>query len=90
MSDAQQPAGVMMETGPAKCKRCGRAFAHFAIEDIEGVSQLRAGDLLITKIDANCLHCGWTLHWNIREKDVEKMAGMYGDLLKRNQGFAPE
>lgn len=80
MSDIKERR-VTIETGPVVCERCRRPFAHFSIEEIEGIAQLRAGDLLIPKIEANCLRCGWTFHWNIREKDVEKMTLQYGRLL---------
>lgn len=73
------PAGV--ETGPVTCGRCRRPFANFALEEIQGITQLRCGDLLITRQEANCIHCGWTFHWNIREKDVEKMALAYGQVV---------
>jgi DNA-directed RNA polymerase subunit RPC12/RpoP len=72
---------VVVETGPVICQRCRKPFAHFALEEIKGITQLRCGDLLITKTEANCLHCGWTFHWSIREKDVERMAQVYGRLV---------
>jgi len=53
------------------------------IEEIEGISQLRAGSVLIPKIEANCLHYGWTFSWNIREKDIEKMTVAYRNVLAR-------
>jgi len=71
-----------MESDAVICQRCHRTFANFVIEQIQGFSQLRCGDLLIPKIEANCIHCGWTFHWNIREKDVEKMAVAYGDVIR--------
>jgi len=71
----------IVASGPVNCGRCRRPFEHFAIEEIQGFAQLRCGDLLIPKIEANCIHCGWTFHWNIREKDVEKMALVYGQLV---------
>ena len=64
------------------CQRCKRTFANFVIEEIQGFSQLRCGDLLIPKMEANCIHCGWTFHWSIREKDVEKMAVAYGEVIR--------
>ncbi|HLE52722.1 MAG TPA: hypothetical protein VI755_11705 [Anaerolineales bacterium] len=66
---------------PVICQRCSRAFANFVLEEIQGITQLRCGDLLITRQEANCLHCGWTFHWNIRERDVERMALVYGQLM---------
>jgi len=73
--------GKTLESGPVNCGRCRRPFEHLAIEEVQGFAQLRCGDLLIPKIEANCIHCGWTFHWNIREKDVERMAVAYGQVL---------
>lgn len=75
-------AVAVVESGPVTCQRCRRSFANLALEEIQGITQLRCGDVLITKLEANCIHCGWTLHWNIREKDVEKMAMVYGRLVE--------
>ena len=66
MTDAEnRTPSVTMETGPVICGRCKRELSPLVIEEIEGVSQLRAGTVLIPKIEANCLHCGWTFYWNI-------------------------
>lgn len=75
-------AVTVVESGPVTCQRCRRPFANLALEEIQGITQLRCGDLLITKLEANCIHCGWTFHWNIRERDVEKMALVYGRLVE--------
>ncbi len=79
-----------MESGPVNCQRCGRPFANFVLEEIQGITQLRCGDLLITKQEANCLHCGWTFHWNIRERDIERMAMAYGQVVATFRSYVPE
>lgn len=81
---------IDIETGPARCGRCGRVFAHFVFEEIEGIVQLRCGDVVIPKIESNCLHCGWSFRWGIREREIEKMSVTYGDLLKAAQVYNPE
>ena len=78
---ASRAAVAAVESSPVTCQRCKRRFANFVLEEIQGFAQLRCGDLLIPKIEANCIHCGWTFYWNIREKDVEKMAVVYGRLV---------
>ena len=72
---------VTMVTGPVICGRCERPLDPLNIEEIGGITQLRAGSVLIPKIEANCLHCGWTFYWNIREKDIEKMTLRYSRLI---------
>lgn len=88
MTDAKNRTDtVTMETGPVICARCRRELTPLVIEEIAGITQLRAGSVLIPKIEANCLHCGWAFYWNIREKDIEKMTLRYQQILSR---YAPE
>jgi len=85
------PPTVTLETGPVTCKGCRRVFHHLVIEEIKGVTQLRAGNVLVVRMDANCLHCGQAFHWNIQEKDAGKMAVMYGEVLRTiRPGYVPE
>ncbi len=70
------------ERSAVHCKRCLRPFSHFMIEEIDGLTQLRCADVLIREAEVICLHCGWVFHWNIRTKDIEKMAVAYGALVK--------
>jgi len=85
------PPTVTLETGPVVCGRCGRPFAGLVKEEIKGVTQLRAGSVLVVRMDANCLHCGWDFHWNVHEKDAGRMAVMYGKLLRTiRPGYVPE
>jgi RNase P subunit RPR2 len=82
MTDAKNRTdSVTMETGEVICGRCRRPLSPLVIEEIEGISQLRAGSVLIPKMEANCLHCGWAFYWNIREKDIEKMTLKYQQLI---------
>lgn len=79
------------EAGPVVCGRCRRHFDHLMFETIEGILQLRCGNVLVAHLEANCLHCGWTFHHNARKKDVEKMSLRYGELLRAiNPGYLPE
>ena len=64
---------VTMETGTVICGRCGKARAPLVVEEIKGLAQLRAGDWLLTFVEARCLYCGWKYRWNIHDKDAEKM-----------------
>lgn len=85
------PPGVVIEAGPVSCRRCGRPFAHLVAEEIKGIVQLRIAGLLVMELYAHCLVCGWKFHWNVREKDVEKMAVIYGEVLAfARNGYVPE
>lgn len=72
------------------CQRCRRKFEHFTLEEIDDLVQLRCGDVLISKTEMVCLHCGWVFYWNIREKDLEKMTVTYGKLMVAIKGYNPE
>lgn len=80
---SSQPESLTFERSPVKCQRCRRTFEHFVIEVIDNLVQLRCADVLIPKIEMVCLHCGWVFYWNLREKDLEKMAIAYGELAKQ-------
>jgi len=84
------PSSVTMETGPLLCMKCGQPLLPFTIEEIAGLTQLRAGKLLVIKIEARCLTCQKEFSWNIREKDVEKMTLTYQLLLEEIQNYNPE
>lgn len=78
------------ERTPVTCRRCGKEFEHFTIERIDNFVQLRCGDVLITEIEATCLHCGWTLNWDARRVFLEKMAIAYGQIVLKMSGYNPE
>lgn len=84
MADLQDE-NVTMETGKLICLKCSRKLAPFEIQEIAGLTQLRAGNVLIIKIEGRCMHCGKDFSWNIREKDVEKMTNTYKQLLDKFQ-----
>lgn len=84
------PEEIHFERGPVQCQRCKRQFDHFVIEVIEDITQLRCGSVLISKTEMVCMHCGWVFHWNVREKDLEKMAVKYGELSSKLPGYNPE
>ena len=60
------------------------------IEEIDGLVQLRCGSVLVRETEMVCLHCGWIFLWNIRTKDIEKMAIAYGELVVMSQRYNPE
>ena len=84
------PESLHFERKPVICKGCRRTFKHFIIEEIDDLVQLRIDDLLITKIETACLHCGDIFYWNAREKDLGKMAVKYGELIVVINGYNPE
>jgi ribosomal protein L37E len=84
-----QPEKLYFQRSPVVCRRCSREFAHFMIEEIDDLAQLRCGDVLLARAEMACLHCGWVFYWNIREKDFEKMTLAYNELSKR-VSYAPE
>jgi hypothetical protein len=84
------PEELHFERGPVKCQRCKRIFENLIIEVIEDLTQLRCGSVLISKTEMVCMHCGWVFYWNIREKDLAKMAVTYGELTQVIKGYNPE
>lgn len=84
------PESLHFERSQVTCQRCKRVFANFMIEEIDDLAQLRSGDVLISKTEMICLHCGWVFYWNIKEKDLEKMAVKYGELMIVIKGYNPE
>ncbi len=72
------------------CQGCRRIFEHLILEEIDDLVQLRCGDVLITRTEMACLHCGWIFHWGIREQDLAKMAVAYGELMIMIKRYAPE
>jgi DNA-directed RNA polymerase subunit RPC12/RpoP len=84
------PESLHFERTPAKCLRCQREFDGFMIEVIEDLKQLRCGSVLVSRAELVCLHCGALFNWNVREKDIEKMAIKYGELMVVIKGYNPE
>lgn len=87
---SKPPESLHFERSQVKCQRCNRIFANFMIEEIDDLAQLRCGDVLISKTEMVCLHCGWVFYWNVREKDLEKMTVTYSELLVRINAYRPE
>lgn len=81
--DDTQPIKPILQFERTKinCRRCKRPFEHFTLEVINGLVQLRCGDLLIRRMEAVCLHCGDICIWNVRDADMEKLARSYKELL---------
>lgn len=84
------PEELHFERGPVICQRCQREFDYLVIEVIENLTQLRCGSALISKAEMACMHCGWVFYWNVREKDLARMAVKYGELSSRLYGNKPE
>jgi hypothetical protein len=84
---SKQPS---LKQSPVICQRCKKGFEPFTIDEIQGLSQLRCGSVIIPRAEMVCLHCGWIFHWNIREKDLSKMAVTYGVILQSIRAYAPE
>jgi len=84
------PKSLHFERSPVICQRCKREFAHFILEEIDDLVQLRCGDVLIARTEMTCLHCGAMFYWNIREKNLEKMTLTYSELMLKINGYTPE
>ena len=84
------PEELHFERSPVTCQRCRRKFEHFMLEEIDDLVQLRCGDVVIARTEMVCLHCGWVFHWNVREKDLQKMALTYSQLMVAIKGYNPE
>ncbi len=89
-NNGQKSDNLHFERSEVKCKRCGKTFANMMIEEIDNLAQLRCGDVLIAKTEMVCLHCGWVFYWNIREKDLSRMAVTYGELVVEIRKYKPE
>lgn len=80
-----------IQTQEVRCSRCKQPFKYFMYEIVGGMKHLRIGDVLVPQIRANCLHCGEVFHFNVNEKNVEKMTIEVGKLLHAMQhGYVPE
>ncbi len=93
MADAKNRTdGVTMETGPLICPRCKKPISPFVVEEIGGVTQLRAGKGLMIRAEISCLtpDCGCIFVWIFREKDLEKTIVMYEKILGSIQRYNPE
>lgn len=88
--NGQPPDHLHFERSHLTCQRCKRKFEHFTLEEIDDLVQLRCGDVLISKTEMVCLHCGAIFYWNIREKDLAKMATKYGEIVMVMKGYLPE
>ena len=77
------PESLHFQRDRVTCQRCKRTFEGFVIEEIDNLAQLRCGDVLISKTEMVCLHCGWVFHWSVREKDLVEMSITYGAIVKR-------
>jgi hypothetical protein len=77
------PESLHFERTQVTCQRCKRVFEHYVIEEIDNLAQLRCGDVLITRAEMVCLHCGWSFHWDVKRKALEEMAIIYGAIVKR-------
>lgn len=79
-----------LERSEVKCQRCHKPFKYFVIETIDDMVQLRCCDVLITSAEITCLRCGWVFHWEMRERDLEKMTLAYGQVLVKIGVYVPE
>ena len=84
------PDHLRFDRSPVKCQRCKRPFDHFVMEVIDDLVQLRCGSVLIPRTEMVCLNCGCVFYWNVGERNLEKMAGHYRELLGLAKGYAPE
>jgi hypothetical protein len=84
------PESLHFERAQVTCQRCKRKFEHFMLEEIDDLVQLRCGDVLISKTEMVCLHCGWVFYWNVREKDLATMAVRYGEFVMAIKRYKPE
>jgi len=81
---------VALETGPVVCQRCRRPFVHLAIDEIAGIRQLRAGNVLIAKLEAVCPFCGCVFRWSLKERELAEINKTYQELLKQISTYKPE
>jgi len=80
------PAELHFERGPVICQHCRRKFEHFVLEEIDDLVQLRCGDVLLSRAEMACLHCGWIFFWKTPEKGLSRMAVKYGEFIVAMKG----
>jgi hypothetical protein len=83
-------AGVTVETGPVRCGHCRHVFTQLVIEEIDGAVQLRCEGVIIQRMEARCLHCGWVFKWYANEKDIQTMTLIYKNVLEKLQLYKAE
>jgi hypothetical protein len=84
------PENLHFDRSTVRCGHCGHTFKNFVIEEIDDLVQMRCGGVLVMRAELACLHCGGVFYWNIRDKEIEKLAVAYGQLVVRFDGYAPE
>jgi hypothetical protein len=73
---------IDVEVSPVICLKCGTPFQGFVIEDALGFSQLRNGKYLIRSLKVDCIECGWTFNWDLRDNEVRKMTAAYNSVIQ--------
>lgn len=70
MSDIEpNQKGAPISSGPVICGRCKKELSALTIEEFADQTMLvRAGELVVHRIEADCSACGWTFYWTAREK----------------------
>jgi hypothetical protein len=84
------PSSQPIESSQMLCRGCSHPFEHFVLEQIGDLAQLRVGDVIMDRAEIICLLCGRITYWNMKEKDIEKMAVVYGELMVVIKGYNPE
>src|SRR5688572_27897563 len=84
------PEALYFERGPVICRRCNRKFEPFVIEEIDDISQLRCGDVLIANVRLVCTRCGCIYSWELNAKKLETMAVKYGEFTTPILNYKPE
>lgn len=84
------PPEMHFERSQVSCQRCRRPFEHFVLEEIDDLAQLLCGDVLISRMEMACRHCGCVFIWSVKEKELEKMALRYSELAAVIKNYKPE
>ena len=54
-------------------RECGRVMGRLV--EVDGVSFLQMGDLLLREAHGVCIHCGQPFHWSVRDLMFERLVG---------------
>jgi uncharacterized protein with PIN domain len=75
---------------PVTCQACKQPFENLVYEVVDNLVQLRCGNVLFSRAEIMCMNCGRVYYWNLRERDLEKLAKSHNKLLGLEKPYAPE
>lgn len=91
MTTNQTPPDLTLDSGPLTCHNCGAIFSlQLVMEELAGAQAMRAGGLIISRLEGACTHCGAITHWAIRDRQLKEIALKYGEIVQAIRVYNPE